>query len=278
MPEHSLLIVDWVNALLTPVLGPLFARFGVHASPEHPLIPNYMVMTILIVLALTALAFFMRSRLSVENPGKLQILLEDGVSAMNGILNEWIPGAGSRYLPLIFSIGLFILIGNYAGLVPGLMAPTSNLNVTAGCALTVWVYYHYQGMRVQGVGAYFKHFAAPPGAPVWMAPIMLPIELISHMSRVMSLSLRLFGNIFGEELVIAILFMIIPWFVPLPMMLLGLVTGGLQAFIFVLLTTIYLAGAVATEHHDENAHEHEHGHKTHDDHVDVTRGHAAATI
>lgn len=268
MPHAKLLIVDWVNAALAPVLGPLFELFGFHASPDHPLVPDYMAMTLVIGLLITAVGFLVRSQLSVENPGKLQILLEDGVTAMNGILNEWIPGSGSRYLPLIFAIGLFILLANYAGLVPGLMAPTSNLNVTAGCALTVWVYYHYQGIRVQGLGSYLKHFAAPPGAPIWMAPIMLPIELISHLSRVMSLSLRLFGNVFGEELVIAILFMIIPWLVPLPMMLLGLVTGGLQAFIFVLLAIIYLAGAVATEHHDE------HG----DDHVAVPHGHAAATV
>ena len=247
--------------------------FGLHASPDHPLIPDYMVMTGLIVLAVTVMALLLRSRLSVENPGRLQIVMEDAVTAMANILDEWIPGKGRRYMPLIFTMGIFILVGNYMGLVPGLMAPTSNLNVTAGCAVTVWVYYHFQGIRAQGLGSYLAHFAAPPGAPVWMAPIMLPIELISHLSRVMSLSLRLFGNIFGEELVIAILFSIIPWLVPLPMMLLGLVTGGLQAFIFVLLTTIYLAGAVAVEHHDE----HEAHDAPHDDRVDVGRGHAAAT-
>jgi F-type H+-transporting ATPase subunit a len=274
MPHHTLLIVEWVNAALAPLLGPVFERFGVHTSPERPyLIPDYMVMTVLIVLAITALAFLVRSRLSVENPGRLQILMEDGLTAMTGLLNEWMPGKGSRYLPLIFSIGIFIISANYAGLVPGLMAPTSNLNVTAGCALTVWVYYHYQGFRVQGVVSYLKHFAAPPGVPVWMAPIMLPIEIISHLSRVMSLSLRLFGNVFGEELVIAILFLIIPWIVPLPMMLLGIITGGLQAFIFVLLATIYLAGAVAVEHHDEHA-----AHDApHDDRIDVGKGHVAAT-
>ena len=127
----------------------------------------------------------------------------------------------------------------------------SSINVTLGCAITVWVYYHIQGVKAQGLGPYLKHFAAPPGAPILIAPIMLPIEIISHLSRVMSLSLRLFGNIFGEELVIMILFSIIPFLVPLPMMLLGLVTGGLQAFIFVLLTVIYLQGAVVHEHKDE---------------------------
>jgi len=198
----------------------------------------------------------MRSRLSVEHPGKFQILLEDGVMAILGLLEEWIGPDGRRYLPLIATLGLFILLGNYAGLVPGLMAPTSDINVTVGCAITTWVYYHYQGFRKQGVVNYLKHFAVPPGAPVWMAPLMLIIELISHSSRLLSLSLRLFGNIFGEELVILILGSIIPFIVPLPMMFLGLITGGLQAFIFVLLSIIYLQAAVAVEHeHDAHGHD-----------------------
>ena len=134
------------------------------------------------------------------------------------------------------------------------MAPTSSINVTLGCAITIWVYYHFQGIREQGVVNYIKHFWAPPGAPlVDRRPIMFPIEIISHTSRVMSLSLRLFGNIFGEELVILILFSIVPFLVPLPMMFLGLVTGGLQAFIFVLLSIIYLQGAVAVEHEHDDA-------------------------
>jgi F-type H+-transporting ATPase subunit a len=207
------------------------------------------------------LSLALRARLSVDRPGKLQILMEDAVGAVGGILDEWIGPGGRRYLPLITTLGIFILAGNYAGLVPGLMAPTSNINVTLGCALTIWVYYHIQGIREQGAWPYLKHFAAPPGAPVFIAPIMLPIELISHLSRVMSLSLRLFGNVFGEELVILILFTLIPWLVPLPMMLLGLVTGGLQAFIFMLLSIIYLQGAVAVEHeHDEHGHDAPHGH------------------
>ena len=117
-------------------------------------------------------------------------------------------------------------------------------------------------MKAQGLGAYLKHFAAPPGAPLFIAPIMLPIEIISHFSRVLSLSLRLFGNIFGEELVILILFSIVPFVVPLPMMFLGVITSSLQAFIFVMLTMIYLGGAVAVEHGHEEAHGHAHGRRT----------------
>jgi len=118
----------------------------------------------------------------------------------------------------------------------------------------VWVFYHVQGVKEQGLVAYLKHFAVPPGSPVAMAPLMLIIELISHVARVMSLTLRLFGNIFGEELVIIILASLVPFVVPLPMMFLGLLTGTLQALIFVILTMVYLGAAVTVEHHDEAHH------------------------
>jgi F-type H+-transporting ATPase subunit a len=258
--EHPLLIVEWVNALLGPLVAAALAPLGYHFE-GHEVIPNYLVMVLLIVVFVTVLCLFMRSRLSVDHPSRFQILMEDGVTAVIGLLEEWIGPDGRRYLPLIATLGLFILLGNYAGLVPGLMAPTSNINVTVGCAITTWVYYHYQGFRKQGVVNYVKHFAVPPGAPVWMAPLMLIIELISHSSRLLSLSLRLFGNIFGEELVIVILGSIIPFIVPLPMMFLGLITGGLQAFIFVLLSIIYLQAAVAVEHEqDEHGHDAPAGH------------------
>ena len=260
--EHPLLIVSVVNALLGPLVRAVLEPLGVHFDPHHDVIPNYMVMILLIVAGAAALGLFIRSRLSVENPGTLQILLEDGVRAVSSLLDEWIGPKGRRFLPLVGTLGFFILAGNYMGLVPGLMAPTSSINVTLGCAITIWVYYHFQGIREQGIVGYVKHFWAPPGAPWWIGFIMFPIELISHTSRVMSLSLRLFGNIFGEELVILILFSIIPFLVPLPMMFLGLITGGLQAFIFMLLSIIYLQGAVAVEHeHDEHGHDAPHGHR-----------------
>jgi F-type H+-transporting ATPase subunit a len=246
--------VEFVNALLGPIVAAALAPLGYHFTGE--VIPPSIAMTIVIVVAVTVMCLVMRSRLSVEHPGKFQILLEDGVMAVVALLEEWIGPEGRDYLPLIATLGLFILIGNYAGLVPGLMAPTSDINVTVGCAITTWVYYHSQGFRKQGVVNYLKHFAIPPGAPVWMAPLMLIIEAISHTSRLLSLSLRLFGNIFGEELVIMILGSIIPFIVPLPMMFLGLITGGLQAFIFVLLSIIYLQAAVAVEHEDD-AHGHD---------------------
>jgi F-type H+-transporting ATPase subunit a len=251
--EHSLWIVQAVNALLGPLFAALLGPLGVSFAPAHEVIPNHVVMALLILAAGTVLSVTIRSRLSVENPGRLQILLETLVGGVRGLLESNIGPSGKRYLPVVGSVGFFILVGNLMGLIPGLMAPTSNINTTLGCALTVWFYYQLNGFRAQGVVGYIRHFVAPPGAPIWIAPIYFPIEIISHLSRVLSLSVRLFGNIFGEELVILILFTVVPFVVPLPMMFLGIVTASLQAFIFVMLTVIYLAGAVAVEHGDHDA-------------------------
>jgi F-type H+-transporting ATPase subunit a len=251
--HHELWIVHLVNTILGPPVAALLHGLGFEVEAAEA-IPDYLVMCLLIVVALTTMSLVLRARLSVEQPGKFQLLLEDGVAALTGMLREWVGPKGPRYVSIVGTLGVFILCGNLMGLIPGLMSPTSSINVTLGCALTVFVFYHIQGVKAQGIGAYLKHFAAPPGAPVFIAPIMLPIELISHLSRVLSLSLRLFGNIFGEDLVILILFSIIPFLVPLPMMFLAIVTSTLQALIFVILTMIYLSGAVATEHHGHEEH------------------------
>ncbi len=252
--HHELWITHAVNAVLGPLAATILRAFGREVPAGAQVIPDYLAMLIVIAVALTAVSLLVRSRLSVDNPGPVQVLLEDFVGFFHGLLDDMVGPKGRRYLPLVGSIFLIIWISNMAGLVPGLMAPTSNLNVTLGCAITVWVYYHLQGIKEQGLGAYLKHFAVPPGSPVLLAPLMLIIELIGHLARVLSLSLRLFGNVFGEELVIIILASLVPFIVPLPMMLLGLLTGTLQALIFAILTMVYLGGAVAVEHHDEAHH------------------------
>jgi len=251
--EHELWIVQAVNAALGSVVAAGLRALGRPVPAHGDVIPDYIVMSGLVVVVWTVVCVMLRGRLSVDNPGKFQIAMEDTIGAVQGMLQDYIGHKGPRYLAIVFTMLVFILSANLMGLVPGLKSPTANINVTLGCALTVVVYYHIQGVREQGLGAYLKHFAAPPGAPLFIAPIILPIEIISHLSRVLSLSLRLFGNIFGEDLVILILFSIIPFLVPLPMMFLGIITASLQAFIFVLLTMIYLGGAVATEHeHQEH--------------------------
>jgi F-type H+-transporting ATPase subunit a len=262
--HHEFWIVTAVNRLLGGTVASLAHSLGFTLDPANA-IPAHIVMSVLVVLVISALALTMRSRLSVENPGKLQIVLEDLVSFVLGILREYIGPKGDKYLPLIASVGLFIFVANAMGKVPGLMSPTANINTTVGCAVTVWVFYHLMGFREQGVWNYLKHFAIMPGAPLWIAPLVLIIEIISHASRVLSLSLRLFGNVFGEEMVVAIIGSLLPFVAPLPFMLLGVITGTLQAFIFVMLTIIYLAAAVHTEHEHEDAH-----------HADEAGAHAAA--
>lgn len=248
--HHELWITHAVNAVLGPVAAAILRALGRDVAPGAQVIPDYIAMLVVITLALTAVSLVVRSRLSVDRPGAFQILLEDFVGFFNGMLDDLVGPKGRRYLPLVGSVFLLIWVSNMSGLVPGLMAPTSNLNVTLGCAITVWIYYHIEGIREQGLWSYIAHFFFAPGAPKVMAIIMGPIEIISHLSRVLSLSLRLFGNVFGEEMVILILASIIPFLVPLPMMFLGVVTGTLQAAIFAILTMIYLGGAVAVEHHD----------------------------
>lgn len=252
--HHELWITHAVNAVFGPIAAAILRAFGRDVPAGAQVIPDYIAMLIVIAIALTALSLIVRSRLSVEHPGSLQVALEDFITAFQGLLADFVGPKGPNYLPLVVSIFVVIWLSNLSGLVPGLMAPTSNLNVTLGCAITVWTYYHFQGFKEQGVVAYLKHFAVPPGSPVVMAPLMLIIELIGHAARVLSLSLRLFGNIFGEELVIIILASLVPFIVPLPMMFLGLLTGTLQALIFAILTMVYLGGAVAVEHHDEAHH------------------------
>jgi F-type H+-transporting ATPase subunit a len=261
--HESHLIVQWINMILGPMVESMRLAMGfAPTTAGHDVIPDYLVMSTLIVLGFLVLGLMLRARLSVENPSRFQIVLEDLISYTAGMLTDFIGPKGRAFLPLVGALGAFNLVGNYLGLIPGFMAPTSTINVTVGCAITAWVYYHLQGIKAQGIIGYIKHFGGPEGVPVFMVPLMFVIETISHISRVLSLSLRLFGNIFGEELVIMILGMIIPFFIPLPMMALGLITGGLQAFIFVLLTVIYLQGAVVSSHgHD--------GHGAHDEHHPV---------
>ena len=252
--HHELWIIHAVNAVFGPIVAAVLRAFGHPVAAGAP-IPDYLAMLLLITLGLAAFSLLVRSRLSVEHPGGLQIILEDVVSYFNSELDNYVGPTGRKYLPLVGSVFIVILCSNLAGLVPGLMAPTSNVFVTFGCAVTVWIFYHYEGIKAQGIVSYLKHFVILPGAPGWMvalAPVVLIIEGINHLARVLSLTIRLFGNVFGEDLVILILAMMAPYFVPLPMMLLGMVTSTLQALIFAILTMVYLGGAVAVDHGDDH--------------------------
>jgi F-type H+-transporting ATPase subunit a len=250
--EHSLAIVELFNKLFSKPVAALLALMGVHVKDPANCIPDYVVMGIIVaVFLIVFLGLAARKRSLV--PGRLQSVLELIINFFEGQLTEIIGPGGKKFLPMLGTIGLFIFCSNLLGLIPGFMSPTSKLNVTIGCALTVFVYYHYQGMKSQGVLKYLKHFMGPVPA---LAPLMIPIELISHFSRPVSLSIRLFSNIFAEEVLIVVIASIIPYFLPLPFMALSIFTGFLQAFIFILLACIYISGAVAheEEHEDHTAH------------------------
>lgn len=149
-----------------------------------------------------------------------------------------------KYLPLVATIGIFVFVSNLIGIIPGFESPTSNINVTLTLALVVFVYYNFEGIRKNGFIHYFAHFAGPVKL---LAPLMFPIEIVSHLSRIVSLSFRLFGNIKGDELFLWVLLMLVPWLMPLPAYILLTFSALLQTFVFMILTYVYLAGAVAIE-------------------------------
>lgn len=148
------------------------------------------------------------------------------------------------YMPLIGSLALVIFVSNMIGVIPGFEAPTSNINFTLSLALIVFIYYNYLGIKKNGFVTYFKHFMGP--MPI-LAPLMFPIEIISHISRIISLSFRLFGSIRGDDMFLMVLLMLVPWILPLPGFFLLTAFGFLQAFIFSILTYVYIAGSIMME-------------------------------
>ena len=166
-------------------------------------------------------------------------------SFINGIIHVGSDVIGKekarQYLPLTGTLALFILIANLIGIIPGFESPTDNVNLTLSLAVLVFVYYHFEGIRKNGLIHYIGHFSGPVK---WLAPLMFPVEIISHFSRIISLAFRLMGNIKGDDLFLAVLLMLAPWIVPLPAFALLTFSAFLQAFIFMILTYVYIAGAV----------------------------------
>jgi F-type H+-transporting ATPase subunit a len=196
-----------------------------------------------VMLFLIGLAFMMSKRISIV-PGRIQTLLESIFSAINDLAETIIGPEARRFFPLIGTLTMFIFFCNILGLLPSFDSPTNNLNTTVACALVVFFFYNYVGIRAHGI-SYIKHFMGPVW---WLAPLMFPIEIISHLARPLSLSMRLFGNIFGEDLALIVLFGLVPFLVPLPLMVLAVFTSALQTFVFIILTIIYLSGAVEEAH------------------------------
>ncbi len=185
-------------------------------------------------------------------PGTMQNIMEAYLGGVIAMGKDVIGEAKARqYLPLVATIGIFVFFANVLGIIPGFETPTANIGVTLTLALMVFVYYNFEGIRKNGVVHYLAHFAGPVA---WLAPLMFPIEIVSHFSRIVSLSFRLFGNMKGDDLFLWVLLMLAPWLVPLPAYLLLSFSALLQTFVFMILTYVYLAGAVAIEEgHEEQA-------------------------
>lgn len=177
-------------------------------------------------------------------PGHLQQVVEVVVQSLLGLLDENLGEKGRKYLPLIGTLAFFIFISNFMGMWPTFSAATGNFNTTVACAVIVFLYYNFQGLKEHGIG-YIKHFMGPVS---WMAPLMFPIEIISHLARPFSLAIRLFGNISGEHAVTLTFYSLFAFLLPVPMMAFGLFAAFLQTFVFILLSTLYIQGALSHDH------------------------------
>lgn len=243
----------WFSSLLNKLLGPavifvgelLGAEFQNRAEP----IPSAVAHLLLVAVLLLIFFWWLRRKLSVDSPSGWQHILEVVVLGVRDLMDSIIGPHGRKYLPFHISLGTFIFLANLIGLVPELESPTANINVTAGCAIIVFLHYNWIGIREQGLLNYLKHFAGPV---IFIAPLMIPVEILSHLARPFSLSVRLFANIFGEDMIIIVLTALLPFILPLPIMALAIFTSLLQAFVFVILSIVYISGAA--EHHEAHAH------------------------
>src|ERR1019366_1910932 len=245
------------TALLNRLFGaPVLALLlKLHIHPKYPATPitNSFAMEQLVVLLLTIFFIAVRMRLSVERPGGLQHTMEAIYGFVNNLASETISNHPEKYVPYLTALGLFILSCNLIGLVPGLESPTADKVVPLGCALLTWFYYHFHGVRANGPVGYLKHFIGPQeGMPLIvriLLPVLLfPIELFSHAARVLSLTVRLFANMFAGEMVTLVFFSLIPLGIPIVFEGLHVGVSFIQTYIFVLLACVYLGEATAHEH------------------------------
>jgi F-type H+-transporting ATPase subunit a len=227
---HPILFLQFFRKLLEPL----------HISEAGCDAIAYTWLIIVLLVLLSVLA----TKALKAVPGGLQNFMEVIVGGIENMMHETMGEHGKPFFPLIATLALFILVSNLIGLVPGFFPPTANINTTAACAVVVFIATHVVGIKHHGI-KYVKHFMGPI---IWLAPMMFFIEVIGHLSRVISLTLRLFGNMNGHELVLMIFFGLAPFLVPLPMMLMGVLVSFIQAFVFMLLAMIYIQGSLEEAH------------------------------
>lgn len=199
--------------------------------------------TLFIVALLSVLSFLATRRLQVY-PGRLQNVMEVIIDGFHSLLLDTMGQHGKKFFPLIATLGLFILTSNLIGIIPGFESPTANINTNLAMALVVFFSTHVVGIITHGF-KYVKQFLGPVW---WLIPLMLPIEVISHLSRPLSLTFRLFGNIAGEDIVLLVVLLLVPLLVPLPIMVLMIFTSIVQTLVFMLLAMMYIGGAMEEGH------------------------------
>jgi F-type H+-transporting ATPase subunit a len=217
----------------------------VGVAPEPRPWANFVVMQLLVVAFLIVLFAILRPRLSIDRPGKLQHTFELAYDFLHGQAEEQIPHHGTQYLGYFGTLFFFILFMNLIGIIPGFESPTMNPSVPLGCAVATFLYYNFAGVQANGVFKYMGHFAGPM---MLLAPLMIPIEIISHLARPLSLTIRLYANMYAGERVTMVFLSLTYFLVPAVFMGLHVFVSLLQAYIFMLLTMMYVAGAVAHEH------------------------------
>jgi len=215
--------------------------FETHWLKEHHLV--VVTYTWFVMAALALFSFLATRRMNIL-PGRFQNVMEVIIGGFDTLLIDTMGHQGRKFFPLIATLGLYILTSNLLGLIPGFESPTANLNTTASMAIVVFVMTHYVGIKVHGF-KYAKQFMGPIW---WLTPIMIFIEIISHFARVISLSMRLFGNIMGEDLVLGVVLFLVPLLVPLPVFALMIFTSLIQTLVFMLLAMMYIAGAMEEAH------------------------------
>ena len=236
MKEHG----TWLHWLYT-----------LHILPEW--VPEMVPVTILVIFVISIMAFLSSRNLVTKKPGRYQAFLEFIVTSLEGFVHNIVGDEAKSLTPFIGTLFIYILIMNYLGAIPGLLSPTANINTTASLAIIAFCMVQFYGFKKQGF-KYLKHFL---GEPLWLSPLMLPIHIIGELAKPLSLTIRLLGNIYGEDMVVLVLIQIVimnmgKFLVPIqfPMLLFAMFTGFVQALVFAMLVSIYITVAISS--HEEH--------------------------
>ncbi len=238
-------ITHLFNLIFGPVFGWLMQLVGFHPAQPHAPIDDTFALEMLVAFGLIAFFLVVRLTLSVENPNPAQQIAEM-IHEFTGNQAESVIGHGyERFQAFVTCIGLFIVLNNLLGLIPGVTTPTSYPAVPLGLAVLTFLYYNFYGLRTHGFVGYMKQFAGPIW---WISPLLFPVECISHLARMMSLTIRLYANMLASDLLTLICFSMIPLVAPTAFLGLHAFVALIQAYVFMLLSMFYLGLAVSHEH------------------------------